>query len=95
MPWGASPLSPDDEISPAFTVAPEVVYSPTVLATLFVTNKSDPETATPAGASNPKETREAFTVDPDVVYSPIVPSTEFRTKICAESSTRDSSCSVL
>ena len=67
---GQGALNP--EISEAFTVAPEVVYSPTVLPPLFATNRSDPETAIPRGALNP-EISEAFTVEPEVVYSPTVP----------------------
>src|SRR5690348_1071882 len=59
------------EISEAFTVAPDVVYSPTVPVPALVTNRSEPDTAMPAGAFN--EISEAFTVAPEVVYSPIVP----------------------
>jgi hypothetical protein len=60
------------EISEAFTVAPEMVYSPIVPPLEFVTNRFDPETAMPVGLSSP-EISEAFTVAPEVVYSPIVP----------------------
>ena len=60
------------ETREAFTVAPDVVYSPIVPLPKFVTNRFDPDTAMPIGQFNP-ETREAFTVAPDVVYSPIVP----------------------
>ena len=41
------------EISEAFTVAPEVVYSPIVPLPEFATNRSDPETAMPSGKLNP------------------------------------------
>ena len=51
------------EISEAFTVAPEVVYSPIVPVPLFATNRSDPETTIPCGKLNP-EISEAFTVAP-------------------------------
>ena len=40
---------------------------------MFVTNRSDPDTAMPSGPFNP-EMSDAFTIAPDVVYSPIVPS---------------------
>ena len=60
------------EISEAFTVAPEVVYSPIVPLPSFATNRFDPDTAMPIGSFNP-EISEAFTVAPEVVYSPIVP----------------------
>ena len=62
-------------ISEAFTVAPEVVYSPTDPAGKekeFTTNRFPPDTATSVGLFKP-ETSEAFTVAPEVVYSPIVP----------------------
>jgi hypothetical protein len=42
------------EISAAFTVAPAVVYSPIVLLLLFVTNRSEPDTATPDGSPTVK-----------------------------------------
>jgi len=61
MPHGA--FKP--EIKEALTVAPEVVYSPTVLSE-FVTNRFVPETAIPK-ISFGSETRAAFTMDPDVV----------------------------
>ena len=67
------------ETRAAFTVAPEVVYSPIVPAPEFATNRSEPDTAMPAGSLNP-EISAAFTVAPEVVYSPIVPS-PFPTKI--------------
>ena len=56
----------------AFTVAPEVVYSPTVPVSLFATNRSEPDTAMPVGSLSPVM-NEAFTVAPEVVYSPTVP----------------------
>ena len=59
------------EISEAFTVAPEVVYSP-IVPLSFVTNRFPPDTAMPSGYAKP-EISEAFTVAPEVVYSPIVP----------------------
>src|SRR3984957_7544428 len=68
MPAGRS--SP--EISAAFTVAPAVVYSPTVSPAKLVTNRSEPDCATPNVSSSP-EISAAFTVAPEVVYSPIVP----------------------
>jgi len=43
MPCGES----NPEMSEAFTVAPEVVYSPTVPKFVDVTNKSEPDTAIP------------------------------------------------
>jgi len=60
------PLNP--EISDAFTVAPEVVYSPIVPPASFATKRSDPETTIPTGPCNPV-TSDVFTVDPEVVYS--------------------------
>jgi hypothetical protein len=63
---------PDNpEISAAFTVAPEVMYSPIVPALAFVTNRSEPDTAMPSGNNNP-EISAAFTVAPEVVYLPTV-----------------------
>ena len=62
---------PNPETRAAFTVAPDVVYSP-IVPFWLVTNRSDPDTAMPHGTSNP-EIRAAFTVAPDAVYSPIVP----------------------
>ena len=47
------------------------VYSP-IVPLVFVTKRSDPDTAMPLGANNPV-TKEAFTVAPEVVNSPIVP----------------------
>ena len=73
-----SGAAPSPVTSEAFTVAPEVVYSPTVLVLPFTTNRSDPDTARPTGVFNPV-TNEAFTVAPEVVYSPIVPVVEFVT----------------
>ena len=63
--------------SEAFTIVPDVVYSPIVPVLEFVTNRSDPDTAIPAGLFNP-ETREGFDeiIVPGVapnVYSPIQP----------------------
>jgi len=75
MPAGP-PLNP--VISDAFTVAPEVVYSPIVPLAVFVTNRFDPDTAMPNGSSNPVIS-EAFSVAPEVVYSPIVPLAVFVT----------------
>ena len=66
----AGRLSPD--ISAAFTVSPEVVYSPIVPVLRLVTNKFPPDTAMPVGVFNP-EISAAFTVAPVVAYSPIVP----------------------
>jgi hypothetical protein len=43
------------EISEAFTVAPEVVYSPIVLLFRFETNRSDPDTAIPIGIAQPRD----------------------------------------
>ena len=64
MPAGS--FSP--EISAAFTVAPEVVYSPIVPAISFATNRSEPDSAMSLGtAAESPETSEAFTVDPEVV----------------------------
>jgi len=55
----------------AFTVSPEVVYSPIVPVTpgLLPTNRADPDTATLHAI--PTGSREAFTVSPEVVYSPM------------------------
>jgi len=55
-------------IREAFTVSPEVVYSPIVPVSLFKTNKFDPDTAIPNGVFNHVIT---LTVAPEVVYSPI------------------------
>ena len=60
-------------ISEAFTVAPEVVYSPIVREPAFTTNTSEPDTAMATGLSNPVIS-EAFTVAPEVVYAPTVSS---------------------
>ena len=57
-------------ISEAFTVAPEVVYSPIVPLTEFETKRFDPDTAMLNVSFNPVIS-EAFTVVPEVVYSPI------------------------
>ena len=66
MPYGRfSPV-----IRLAFTVAPDVVYSPIVVP--FTTNRFPPYTAMPSEGFRPVIS-EAFTVAPDVVYSPIVP----------------------
>ena len=54
------------EISEAFTVAPEVVYSPTVPVPRVARNKFDPETAMPCGSSSP-EISAAFTVEPEAL----------------------------
>ena len=67
MPPGVS--SP--ETSEAFTVRPEVVYSPIVSPYGSVTKRSVPAIAMPVGKID-TETREALTVAPEVVYSPIV-----------------------
>ncbi len=56
----------------AFTVAPDVVYSPILLLPSFATNRSDPDTAIEFGSLSPV-IRDALTVAPDKVYSPIVP----------------------
>src|SRR5207302_2558988 len=69
------PFNP--ETRAAFTVAPEVVYSPIVpladpKVPKLVTNKFPPDTAMPLGKFNP-ETSAGLTVAPEVVYSPIVP----------------------
>jgi hypothetical protein len=71
------------EIREAFTVAPEVVYSPILLSPekVIVTNRFVPDTAMHCGKLNP-EISAAFTVAPEVVYSPIVPMPLFSTKIC-------------
>lgn len=69
----ARPVGPfNPEISEAFTVAPDVVYSPIVSLPKFVTNKCDPNTAIERGPLNP-DISDAFTVAPKVVYLPIVP----------------------
>jgi hypothetical protein len=66
-------------ISDAFTVAPEVVYSPIVLFKL-VTNRFDPITTMPSGPYG-SEISEALTVAPEVVNSPIVLLPMFVSKI--------------
>jgi hypothetical protein len=71
------PASP--ETSAAFTVAPEVVYSPIVPLPRFVTNRFPPDTARPNGPFNPEEIKALLTVAPEVVYSPIVPLSKFVT----------------
>jgi hypothetical protein len=64
------------EISDAFTVSPDMVYSPIVPVWKFVTNKFPPDTAMPFGPFRP-EIRAASTIAPVVaLYSPIVPVTE-------------------
>jgi len=63
----AGPFNP--ETSAAFTVAPDVVYSPIVLALLFATKTSDPDTATPTAPFDP-EISDEFTIAPEVVHSP-------------------------
>ena len=72
------------EMSDAFTVAAEVVYSPTPLlpppAPSFTTKRSEPDTAIPVGLFKP-EISVAFTVAPEVVYSPIMPRKLFTTNI--------------
>ena len=60
------------EMSEAFTVAPEIVYSPTVPPLELTTKRFDPDTAMPVGDISPVMS-EAFTVAPEVVYSPTVP----------------------
>ena len=65
-------------ISEAFTVAPEVVYSP-IVPLEFATNRVDPDTAMPAGPPLNPVISDAFTVAPEVVYSPIVPLAVFVT----------------
>ena len=47
------PFSPDTR--EAFTVSPEVVYSPIVPVWGFVTNRFDPHTAMPLGSANPED----------------------------------------
>jgi hypothetical protein len=59
-------------ISEAFTVVPEVVYSPILPVPLLTTKRFDPDTAMPTGKFNPVMSA-AFTAVPEVVYSPIVP----------------------
>src|SRR5208282_2134495 len=66
------------EIREAFTVAPEVVYWPTVWLLSQVTYRSDPETAMPNGSFNPV-IRAALSVAPEVVYWPIAPLLLFTT----------------
>jgi len=44
-PWVFNP-----ETKAAFTIAPEVVYSPIVPLAWFVTNRFDPDTAIPPGS---------------------------------------------
>jgi len=61
-----------DEISEAFTVAPEVVYSPIVLAVKLATKISDPDTAIPNGFVSADTSVPEPTGVPAVVYSPIV-----------------------
>jgi hypothetical protein len=58
-------------IREAFTVAPEVVYSPIVPAS-FTTNRFDPDTAGKPERSIP-EIREAITVAPEVQVSGAAP----------------------
>jgi hypothetical protein len=55
-----------------FTGAPEVVYWPTVPVVKFVTNRFDPDAATPNGTLNP-EMSAGFTGAPESVYLPTVP----------------------
>lgn len=50
-------------IKEAFTVAPEVVYSPMVLLPLLAAKRSEPDIAIPNAKSRPK-IKEAFTVAP-------------------------------
>ncbi len=71
LPTTSPPRAFIPEIRDAFTVAPEVVYSPTVPLRVE-TKRSEPETAMPYGSVSP-EASEALTVAPAVVYSPIVP----------------------
>jgi hypothetical protein len=61
------------EIKEAFTVAPEVVYSPIVPKPSLTTNRSEPDTAMPTGPPLKPKINEAFTVVPEVVYSPMMP----------------------
>src|SRR5579863_10081681 len=76
----AMPIGPaNPETREAFTVAPDVVYSPIVPALILVTNRSDPDRARSSGVPLNPEIMEAFTVAPDVVYWPIVPAPLFVT----------------
>jgi hypothetical protein len=58
-------------ISEALTVAPDVVYSPTLLVPGQFTNRLFPNTAMAQGLAR-LEISAAFTVAPEVVYSPTV-----------------------
>jgi len=70
-----------DEINEAFTVPPDVVYSPMVLVgDSFTTKRSIADAAMLPGLLNP-EISDAFTVAPEVVYSPIVPAPRLETKM--------------
>jgi len=62
----------------AFTVAPDVVYSPIVSLVEFVTNRSDPDTAMPAGLGQLRD-KGGIDLQTDVVYSPTVPVEELAT----------------
>jgi hypothetical protein len=82
MPVG--PFNP--VISEAFTVAPDVVYSPSVPLNRLETNRVPPDTAIPTGESNPVM-REEFTVAPEVVYALIVLLALLATKISSPRAT--------
>ena len=78
------------EIKEAFTVAPDVVYSPIVSLPALVTNRSEPDTAMPTGPRPKLEINEAFTVVPEVVYSPIVPTVLATNRLSARAAQLDS-----
>lgn len=65
-------------INAAFTIAPEVVYSPMVPVELLTTKRLFPDTATALGKFKPLISEE-FIIAPDVLYSPIVPVSSFAT----------------
>jgi hypothetical protein len=66
-----APTVSNPVISEAFTVAPEVVYSPIVPMLLFVTKRFDPDTAMLWLSPKARPViSDAFTVAPEVVYSP-------------------------
>jgi hypothetical protein len=63
-----------EEMNELLIVAPVVaLYSPIVLPTAFVTNRSPPDNAMPRGSFNPEDMKELLIVAPVVaLYSPIV-----------------------
>lgn len=69
---------PNPVINDALTVAPAVVYSPTVPLHAFTTNKWPPEIAAATGQFNPVIS-DALTTRPSNPYSPMVPLFPFAT----------------